>query len=360
MSILFSQKVFAQSSDTIGNLSMSAYVDVYAATYTDSTAPGGFEQFPTTSPRNGFGLNMAMYNVKYTSDKVRATMTLQFGDIPNSAWASELVNLQKAHIGVRLLKKLWLDGGFFRTHFGTEYLMPNENIASSISVGTYYEPYYESGFRLNWNPTDKWEINLYLLNGYNIYQETNNSKSVGLAVSYTVNDNLGVGYTNYLGDDTPLGQSQKHLRFLHNVYLNYEKGKIKLQAGADFGTQQHSDTANFYTSAKMWSALLIGRYALANSFGMYARVATFHDPQGFLSGRVANYSSTKAGLEIYGLTAGMEYKPTDNSYIRLEGRYLDAQADMFYYKGTYRTFRYELMVNMGVSFQLLNRFLTKK
>src|SRR5205085_7014229 len=141
---------------------------------TDSVGEGKFQKFPSISPRsNQFGLNTAHITFQYDAEKIRALATLHYGDIPVSAWSGTFNSIMEAHAGVRLCKKLWLDAGFFRTHFGTEGLLPKENFTSSVSVNTFYEPYYESGLRLNYNPSDKLAINLYVLNGYNMYEENN-------------------------------------------------------------------------------------------------------------------------------------------------------------------------------------------
>ena len=68
-----------------------------------------------------------MLNAQYDGEKVRGIVTLHFGDIPKATWSGTYNYIMEAHAGVRLCKKLWLDAGFFRTHFGTEGLLPKEN-----------------------------------------------------------------------------------------------------------------------------------------------------------------------------------------------------------------------------------------
>ena len=160
-------KCFSQANDSTSHFSLSAYVDAYYASYNDSLGTGSYQQFPSVSPRsNTFGLNTAMLTVQYDAKKVRGIATFHYGDIARSAWSPLFNNIMEAHAGVRLCKKLWLDAGLFRTHFGTEGLLPKENIANSIALNTYYEPYFESGLRLNYIPSDKLSMTLYVLNGY--------------------------------------------------------------------------------------------------------------------------------------------------------------------------------------------------
>ena len=223
-------------------IKISGYVDAYYAYYTDSVGVGNVQKFGSTSPRsNQFGLNVAVLNAQYDGEKVRGIVTLHFGDFPKATWSGTYNNIMEAHAGVRLCKKLWLDAGFFRTHFGTEALLPKENFLSSVSVNTYYEPYFEAGARLNFVPNDKLAITVYALNGYNIYEDNNEKKSLGMLVTYALGDKGNIGYSNYLGDDAPIGDTLSRFRTHNNLFLNYQIKKLKIQVGGDYCTQKNSD-----------------------------------------------------------------------------------------------------------------------
>ena len=349
------QKATAQSTDSTSHFSITGYVDAYYAYYTDSLERHAFQQFPSVSPRsNQFGLNTAMVTAQYDADKVRAIVSLHYGDIPLSSWSGTYNPIMEAHAGIRLCKKLWVDAGFFRTHVGTEGLLPKENIASSISINTWYEPYFESGVRFNYTPNDKLVINLFILNGYNMFEDNNNKKSLGLLVNYTFNDKLSIGYSDYLGDDAAMDDKKSRLRFHNNLFLNYQSKKLKVQAGGDICMQQHAAYANHTSDTEgawMGSGVLSIKYLCCKQTSVYTRGEIFNDPQGFMSGLIDGEKYRK-GLLIYGFTLGVEYKPTDNSYIRLEGRDLIADKDqkIFYWNKKQTNTRIETMISIGVSF----------
>lgn len=337
--------------------SLSAYVDVYYAHYTDSVGPGSFQKFGTVSPRNNTpSLNTAQLSFQYNADKIRTMVALHYGDIASSSWSSTYNNVMEAHVGIRLLKKLWIDGGFFRTHYGTEYLLPVENITSSVTVSTYYEPYYESGLRLDYNPTDKLMIDLYMVNGYGIFIDNNNKKSFAAAITYSINDKTGIGYTNYIGDDTPPGNDTTHLRIHQNLFLNYKYKKFRLQVSGDYCLQENSDIATHNKMARLYSGLLTMRYQLPATFAIYGRGEVFNDPDAIVSNLITDRAGKLTGYELWGVTAGAEYKPTANSYVRLEGRMLQMNQyqDIFYYNGTQQNYRYEIMINAGINFDLIS------
>jgi hypothetical protein len=362
--LLYGFPIRAQVGDSISAAwSLSAYADVYYATYSDSVGIGNYQKFPTVSPRsNSFGLNVLQLVAQYDGDKVRAMAAVHFGDIPASTWSANYNVIEEAHAGVKICKSLWLDAGFFRTHFGTEFLLPKENITSSIAVNTYYEPYFESGFRLNYDPTKRLEINLFLLNGYGIFEDNNKKKSLGLGITYVLNDKSGVGYTNYIGDDSPDSSAFPQMRFHNNIFYNYQGPKLKIQIGADYCFQQNADLATGHKTATMYSGVATIKYQVKPKAAIYARGEVFQDPDGYMSKIIIDDAGKKTGYKLWGITAGLEYKPTDNSYIRLEGRRLqmDDNQAIFRDNGKSLTFRNELMVNMGVNFDILKGSETRK
>jgi hypothetical protein len=128
--------------------------------------------------------------------------------------------------------------------------------------------------------------------------------------------------------------------------------KVQLLVGFDLISQQHSDLKDSTKSAYANSFILTVKYQSTKHFGMYYRLEAFNDPQGFLTGVIVNTENKATGYMLTGITLGMEYKPTDNSYIRLEGRgiQMNDTQDIFYTNGQYTSGRGEVMLNMGVWF----------
>src|SRR3569833_2902670 len=141
-----------------------------------------------------------------------------------------------------------------------------------------------------------------------------------MALNFIINDNCSEGYTNYIGDDTPPGTATPHLRVMQNVLLNYQYKKLKILAGVDQCHQQNSDIATSSKYANYISALLTPKYLFTSRFAAYFRGEIFSDPDGVMTGTVMDKTGKVTGLKLWGVTAGIEYKPTDESYVRLEGR----------------------------------------
>ncbi|MBI3509351.1 MAG: outer membrane beta-barrel protein [Bacteroidetes bacterium] len=358
--LLFSFNLSAQLSvtDTVAKtepaIKVSGYVDAYYAYYTDSVGDNKDQQFPSISPRSKtFGLNTAMITAQYDGEKTRGIVSLHFGDIARSAWSPVFNPIMEAHAGIRLCSKLWIDAGFFRTHFGTEGLLPKENICSSVSVNTFYEPYYESGVRLNYNPCEKLALYFYALNGYNMYEDNNHKKSFGMLANYTMADDKGsFGYSNYIGDDSPTGDTISHLRIHQNLFFNYQYKKMKIQVGGDFCYQKNSFSYISKKPGMMGSGVMSFKYQCCKSSSVYTRGEIFQDPSGFMSTRFIDWEGNVTGYKLWGTTVGVEYKPTENSYLRAEVREIsmDQWQKIFYTNGKDVSTRTELLINMGISF----------
>lgn len=333
---------------------ISVYADAYYSLYNDSVGINQDQKFPSIAPKsNSFGLNTVQINFQYDAEKIRGIASFHYGDYARTNWSGSYNNIMEAHAGVRLHKKLWIDAGFFRTHIGTEGLLPRENICSSTAIATFHEPASVSALRFNYIPNDKWMIYLYLMNAYNGFQDNNNKKSIGLLLTYAINENGNIGYSNYLGDDTPEdADSISHFRFYQNVFFNYQLNKLKLQVGGDFCLQKNSDILNATESASMFSGVATGSYALSKLLSVYSRFEYFSDPNGFLSGQITDAVGKITGYKLWGLTAGLEIRPVDKLFIRVEGRQLEMDADqeIFQWNGKSKSGRSELMINMGISF----------
>ena len=346
--------LFAQFKDSTAQFKISGYVDAYYARYSDSVGVGNFQKFAAEAPKsNQFGLNIMQLSAQYSSSMLRATATLHFGDLPSASWTPVYNMIQEANAGVKLGKSLWLDAGFFKTHIGTEALLPKDNIATSISVITLYEPWFQAGAKLTYNPNDKFLFCLHLLNGYNVFVDNNSRKSVGISAFYAFSDKVNIGYYNLIGNEMPDSIKSPHTRVLNNFVFNWQiNPKLKLLAGFDYITQQHSQLADSSKTATVTSAIITLRYQLAKKLGAYGRFEYFQDPDGFLSGVIPPVIVDPSGYKLTGYTLGMEYKFTENSYLRLEGRQLDMDntQKIFRTDGGQTNVRYEGILDFGIWF----------
>lgn len=293
--------------------------------------------------RNEFNLNTAQMTVSTDKDWYRGAATFQMGNIAQSSWALPYLNVQEAHLGFKPFSDLgmegndlWVDGGIFLTHIGNELLLPRYNWLSTLALVTMFEPFYQAGVKVGYNWGDTLSAELHIMNGYGIIDDNNASKTVGWLIGYSPMDNLSISYAATLGDEGDTGSPAT--RFYNNFNLNYQiLDQFGIRGQVDEATQ--SGNAHIY-----YGAQLSARYDFMPNFGATVRGEVIQDPGSMLTD----------ALQGFGVTLGLEYKPTDNSFVRLEGRQLimDPNANKMFMdaNGNASSNRTEVLVNTGVWF----------
>lgn len=342
----------AQNLDSLlkDKVKISTYLDAYYAHYSDMNDGTLYQQFPTANPRNKqIGLNLAQVSAKYTDSSARGILTLQYGDIPKSAWDANFNMLQEANVGFRLYKQIWLDAGFFRTHIGYESIQPRENIASSFAITTYYEPYYLSGAKLNIPLTKEILFQAQVFNSFSTFVSTNQRKSYGWEVYYTHNDRLMFTSNFLVSHNNSAIYTGIKPRIYLDVFGKYSTNKIDIVGEFNFSGQQKSALKDSNATAYMQSSLLALKYKFTNKKAIYTRGAFYNDPDQMLTGKLMDKDGKLTGLSLWEITGGVEYKPSINSYIRLEGRLIKQTSNTAIFQNGKRE-RSEISISTGLWF----------
>ena len=349
-------QVMKSQADSLGNngFKLTGYLDAYYAHYSDRLPLGAYQKFPTSAPvSDAFGLNMAMLSVQYQNENVNGVLTCHAGDIAASAWSNKYNFIQEAHVGLRLIKKLWLEGGYFRTHLGFESIQPRENIGTSVALTTYYEPYYLSGAKLTYYLNNKLSVQVNAFNGFNTFVAINKKKTYGFTTVYEANKNFIVSFNSLLSNEQPDSVLFSKRRLYNDLYFAYKSKRFNVGFEANFGLQENSDLEDSTKTAYMFSMTLAGKYKIKNDkYSVYARLELFDDRNEILTGPVNNANHQLVGINAFGGNAGIEFKPLSNSYLRFEGRYIHLwnNENIFYNHSKFSNVRMEWIAAMGVWF----------
>lgn len=346
--ILFTGTRIIDKEDTSAKRSIviGGYVCSYYSHYSDETTNAdGFVQFPTMAPRNNeLGLNLAQLSLQYRSARVRSNIILHYGDIPESSWPKKFNLIQDANAGIRLLKGLWFDAGFFKTHIGLESIQPRENITSSMAVVTVYEPYFLSGAKLTYEVNPKLTIQINAFDGFNEYIENNKNKAIGFAALYEPNSHISVTYNFITSDETSDPVKIKHQRYYNDLYATFKYSKLSVGVEANYGLQEHTGKKDSTKTASMYSGLIVAQYQFIRQLSIYGRGEYYSDPDMILT------NGLDIGDNIHGATLGFEYKPVKNAGLSVEGRILES-SNLIFKEANYRTNqRYEFIVCLDVWF----------
>jgi hypothetical protein len=186
-----------------------------------------------------------------------------------------------------------------------------------------WSPYYLTGVRLSFQPTDELSATVLAVNGWQNIRETNDGKAAGVQLQYRPSGRWLLNYSNYLGDEGPEAEPGEEdpgalIRFFHDLYAQYTVSESFSVAGVfDVGTQELADDE----SATWYGAALLARVQLAPKWALGLRVERYADPdQGNL------VTGLEDGFETNSASLNLDWLPAERVWLRVEGRVFDSDA----------------------------------
>jgi hypothetical protein len=293
--------------DTSPVRSVGGFVDSYYAW--DFDRPGTFDRAYTTQPARHaeFNINLAYIETKWTGPRYRGRLALQWGTSVQANYASEPKMggvsgpnvsqfLQEATVGYQLGPQLWLDGGIFFSHIGSEGWISRDNLTYSRSLVAEFSPYYEAGAKLTWAATPKLTATAVLINGWQDISAYNTPPATGVRFDYAVTPKLTLSYDNFIGnasaDSLPV-----HLRVYHDAIALYSPGgRWHLMGVYSLGTQGRSTASG--GTASWWGTSGVAKYQAARTLALVGRVERYSDPSQVIivTGQPTPFRTTAASL----------------------------------------------------------------
>lgn len=328
----FGLKISAQADavwDKSPNVTISGFADIYYAF--DFNEPQGTERQPflfNHNRHNEFNLNLGLIKFGLEQGKYRANFAVQTGTYANDNYAAEpglLKNIFEANIGVSLNKKnnLWLDVGVLPSHIGFESAISADNFTLTRSLLAENSPYFVTGAKFTYNATEKLEIAVLMLNGWQRIQrlEGNSLPSFGTQVKFNPTEKTTLNWSTFIGTDDP--DSVRRMRYFNNFYGQFQvTEKLGLIAGFDLGAQQRTIGNSTYD---FWlSPVIIGKYTINENWNTAIRAEYYQDETGIIIP-----TSSSNGFQTTGLSLNLDYSPTQNIICRVEGRWLNGKDDIF-------------------------------
>ncbi len=296
-------------------MKFGAYVDSYYAYDFSEPAANQRPYVTQYDKHNEFNINHGWIQGAYDSERVRASLAIQTGTYPANNYGAEPLMarfIYEAYAGYKLTKNGWLDVGVFGGHFGYESALSLDRELLSPALATEYTPYYQSGIRYTHDLSEKTQFRAVVVNGWQNIQETNNNKSVGIAIDHQASEQLFLSYGNYYGKDvSTLGDNVWRLH--NNALLKWTPTDQFYAVGiVDWTLQEDPDSednvwATFYT--------LITSYELTKSWEINGRYEYVTDNDEIL----INGAGIGFGQSIVSLS--LNYNPIDNATIRIEPKW---------------------------------------
>jgi hypothetical protein len=298
-------------------VSWGAYVDAYYAYQFNQQGPGDAPLLTQPARHNEFNINLAFVEATLSAERVRGRLALQAGTSVQANYAGEPTDgansgpllarhIQEAVAGIRVADSVWIDGGIFFSHIGSESWVSRDNWTYTRSLIAEYSPYYESGVKVTWSPGDRLSATFALVNGWQNISENNADKAIGIRVDYSPTAVIALSYANFIGNEQP-EDTPASRRYFHDftARLTFSES-AGLLASFDFGRQAEQDWYGF---------TIVGRAQLSPVIGVAARFERYSDPD-------AVFLSTPAGpgLRTNGVSVNIDAALADHVVWRSEFR----------------------------------------
>jgi hypothetical protein len=236
-----------------------------------------------------------------------------------------------------------VEAGYFYSYIGLESYLLAENWNYNRSFVSDMTPFYFSGARIQFFPTDKIKIEPWVMNGYQTYGKWNKNSSIGLSNNWRPHEYLGFVANFYYGTDEKDNPHRK--RFHHDDsilvrYFNHPEAtgisKMALSLNNHYGAEWDGISPfpgrkTYMLGSSFANRIWFDHDHLAWSFraeavtnpGRY--LALPPTPTGFLPGP-DNYS-----LKLWDLTSTFDVMPTDFLAFRFE--FISRHSNVGYFAG---------------------------
>jgi hypothetical protein len=308
----------APAPDTTAHVTLGGFVDGYYA-YDFGRPPGRTRAFTTQAAQHDeLAVNLAFVEARYSATRVRARIALQAGTSVQANYAAEpdslagttnfLPLVQEATAGFQAAPSLWIDGGIFLSHIGSEGWISSDNPTYTRSLVAEYSPYYEAGVKATWQATPALVAQFDVVNGWQNITENNGGKAAGVRLDLAASPRVTLSYANFVGREASAATGEQGTRIYNDVSAKWTAGTSVVIGTVDVGTEG-GDT--------WYGASLVGRTPVTPKVMVNGRVERFDDSEGVVA----------PGLRTWGASAGVDVSPVPNVFWRTELRSLFGAQD---------------------------------
>jgi len=326
------------STDTID---FSGYVDGILP-YDNNDVPSRARPY-TTQPyySDEAALNLGYIDARLRSQDYRGRLALQYGSSVIANYAAEpdlfFRYIQEGFVGTRVADGLTLDVGIFFSHIGMETWISRDNINVGRSLIADYSPYYQSGARLTFTPSDVVTTELHIIRGWqNISGDE--QPALGTKIAYSPSERLTLQHASFVGE---VGG----LRVFNDVGFQFRvSSRFSVIGAYDLGLQERRDD----TTAAWHGWALSSRYQASKDAAVGFRVERYADPSQVLIQSLSSRSFTAVGL-----SCNIDYAVTEKLTWRNEYRVLIGTQDVFPDENTFA--RSDSIVTSSIQYTLDSR-----
>lgn len=282
--------------------------------------------------QNEFNVNLGLIRTKLEYENIYGSIALHSGTYVEDNYANEKIKyLSEAYLGLYLdkAKKHTIEMGIMPSHIGFESATTASNLTLTRSILAENSPYFMTGVKYSYKPSDKWNFSGLILNGWQRISkpEKNSVPSFGTQIIYKPSDRSTLNWSNFMGKE--YYGSEMLMRYFTNIYLDYKwNSKWRTITGFDFGLQR---TSSINTNHANWfSPVLITQYSINSKWQTALRAEYYQDVKNVMIPTVNEFKTLGTSLNFdYFINSKMKF--------RTEARYFNSKEKVFLKNGDLTT-----------------------
>lgn len=273
---------------------------------------------------NEFNINIGLLRAKVEYENAYAVIALQSGTYVEDNYANEKIKyLNEAYVGLYLdqTKKHAIEVGILPSYIGFESATTASNLTLTRSILADNSPYFMTGVKYNFKPSDKWNFSALVTNGWQRINkpQIDVAPSFGTQIVYKSSSNSTLNWSTFVGKE--FNGVDYSMRYFSNLYFDKKwNDKWRTIAGFDYGLQDLSSKNN--SSASWLSPVFIAQYSINPKWQSAFRIEYYQDEKNVI---------IAAGDEFktLGFSLNFDYLPNSKVKLRTEARYLDSKKEVF-------------------------------
>ena len=320
----FGFSAFAQDKSEL-KTTFSGFVETYYSydfnqPITDSKLPFMYNY----NRHNEFNINIGLLRAKVEYDNAYAIVSLQSGTYVDDNYANEKIKyLNEAYIGLYLdsSKKQSIEVGILPSYIGFESAITASNLTLTRSLLADNSPYFMTGIKYSYKPSEKWNFAALLTNGWQRINKPQKEilPSFGTQLVYKSSANSTFNWSTFIGKE--FNGLDFTMRYFSNLYYDQKwNDKWRTIVGFDYGIQDLSSTNN--QNATWLSPVIMAQYSIHSKWQTAFRTEYYQDEKNIII----------AGNEAFktlGFSLNLDYLPNSKVKLRTEARYLQSQEKVF-------------------------------
>jgi Putative beta-barrel porin-2, OmpL-like. bbp2 len=315
----------------LGHVAIGGYIDTYWAYNFSDTRSKVLPYTVTSSRNNELNINLAYVDIRYRSNKLRARFVPGFGTYMNANYTNEsgtLKHLVEANAGVLVSAKrnIWMDVGVLGSPYTNESAISKDHLMYTRSFAPENVPYYLSGIKFSIPLGLKVSSYVYVLNGWQVIEDTNRGKSIGTQLEFRPNNRTLFNWNTYWGDERSAARPQYRARLFTDIFWIYKPSdRFDATSCIYVGSQKQLDRPDL----TWWQVNFIGRYAFNPTVSLSGRIEYFSDPdQAVVTSitPVSSFSTYTSGLSL-------NIKIADHALLRLEAKHYFSKQSVYFSAG---------------------------